>query len=93
MILAELSKTLTIAEIRKGQLHKVFKSSFDVKICEIHEFICQKLTYIHNNPCNKKWMLTDEPINYKHSSMSFYAGGNEKWKSKLTHFKDLFCNE
>ena len=92
MMLSELSKGITIPEKRKGQLHKVFKSSFDVKICETYEFICQKLTYMHNNPCNKKWMLVDEPINYKHSSMRFYTEDIENKISKLTHYKEIFVN-
>jgi len=32
----------------------------------------QKLNYIHNNPCQKKWMLADEPSSYSLSSCSFY---------------------
>ena len=91
-ILSELSKGLTISEKRKGQLHKVFKPSFDVKICETYEFIRQKLDYVHNNPCSKKWMLIEEPIKYKHSSVRFYEEYNENMKSKLTSYKEIFCS-
>jgi hypothetical protein len=90
-LLHELSKNLTKAEKKKGQLHKVFKPSFDVKLCQTNEFICQKLTYMHNNPCSKKWQLVDEPVKYKHSSMKFYMEYDENTKSKLTSYTKLFC--
>jgi REP element-mobilizing transposase RayT len=37
-------------EAKKGQIHKVFKESFDAKDCRSSEFIFQKLAYIHKNP-------------------------------------------
>jgi putative transposase len=92
-ILHELSKDLTKAEKKKGQLHKVFEPSFDVKVCRTNDFIRQKLTYMHNNPCSKKWQLADEPIHYKHSSMRFYKEYDENTKSKLTIYTKLFCSK
>ena len=32
----------------------------------------QKLDYLHHNPVQERWKLTDEAVNYKYSSMSFY---------------------
>ena len=32
----------------------------------------QKMEYIHNNPCRKKWILADAPEEYQYSSASFY---------------------
>lgn len=37
--------------------------------------IYQKLDYIHNNPVQGKWMLSDSPIEYKYSSARFYETG------------------
>jgi hypothetical protein len=88
-VLTELSKGVLPFERKKGQLHKVFESSFDVKVCRNREFIKQKLDYIHNNPCSKKWMLADEPIKYKHSSMRFYEEYDSSVKSKLTNYREL----
>jgi REP element-mobilizing transposase RayT len=88
-LLEELSKGLLPYEKKKGQLHKVFKTSFDVKVCRTTSFIEQKLNYIHNNPCSKKWMLVSEPIEYKHSSMRFYYKNDEIEYLKLTNFMSL----
>ena len=33
----------------------------------------QKLNYIHNNPLQDHWKLTDVPENYKYSSAKFYS--------------------
>ena len=32
------------------------------------EAAIQKLEYIHNNPLAEHWQLTDNPVNYYHSS-------------------------
>jgi REP element-mobilizing transposase RayT len=88
-ILFELTKDLTDAEKKKGQLHHVFEPSFDVKVCKTIDFIEQKLKYIHNNPCSKKWMLANESIEYKHSSMRFYQEFDRNSNSKLTNYKFL----
>jgi hypothetical protein len=89
MILYELSKNITLTEPKKGQLHKVFEPSFDIKICNSYDFIEQKLKYMHNNPCSKKWMLVQEPIDYKHSSMRFYSEYNESTSLKWTAYTEL----
>ena len=85
-ILNDLSAGLLPGDKKKGQLHKVFETSFDVKVCKTIDFIKQKLDYMHKNPCNKKWMLANEPIEYKHSSMRFYSEYHELINSKLTNF-------
>lgn len=46
--------------------------------------VIQKLNYIHNNPCNGKWMLAASPINYKFSSACFYETGKDEF-GFLTH--------
>jgi len=48
----------------------------------------QKLDYIHNNPCQGKWLLADNPTLYKYSSSSFYENEDQTFPF-LTHYKDL----
>jgi putative transposase len=56
-MLEKLSQLLTEREKKKGQLHKVFKASFDAKAVITQAFLLQKINYIHNNPVSGKWML------------------------------------
>ena len=63
---------ITAREKKKGQLHKVFKDSFDAKAIYSHKFLMQKINYIHNNPVSGKWMLAKDFVEYEHSGASFY---------------------
>jgi putative transposase len=63
------------ASIKKGAKHKIFKDSFDSKAVFDVKFFIEKLNYIHNNPCAKKWSLAEAPQDYKHSSAANYFGG------------------
>jgi hypothetical protein len=49
--------------------------------------IYQKLNYLHNNPCQGKWMLADNPVNYPYSSFSFYESGIDRF-GFLNHVGD-----
>lgn len=51
------------------------------------ETVYQKLDYIHNNPCQGKWMLADNPVEYKYSLASFYEKCNDQF-STLSHIGD-----
>ena len=44
----------------------------------------QKLDYIHNNPLQDKWELSDYPEDYKYSSAGFYHTGHDGF-GVLTH--------
>lgn len=79
-ILKRLQNNLTEREKRKGQLHKVFKDSFDAKAIFSERFLLQKLQYIHHNPVRSKWNLAEDFTRYEHSSASFYE------KGRATHF-------
>ena len=77
LLLNHLEKLVSAREKQKGQLHKVFKDSFDAKPIITQKFLLQKINYIHNNPVSGKWMLVKDPIaigfiEYEHSSASFY---------------------
>jgi REP element-mobilizing transposase RayT len=62
----------------KGQLHSVWKDSFDIKECRTEKFLLQKLQYIHNNPVTGKWKLASSSIDYVHSSALFYLNGQQQ---------------
>ena len=72
VLLNHLNSLVTTREKKKGQLHKVFKDSFDAKAIYSHKFLMQKINYIHNNPVSGKWMLAKDFVEYEHSSASFY---------------------
>jgi len=74
-VLSQLRESRTEGEVASGKLHHVFETSFDALLCYTRKFLLQKLTYIHNNPCAKKWMLAANSIEYIHSSALFYETG------------------
>ena len=71
-MLENLGSLVTAREKKKGQLHKVFKDSFDAKAVITQPFLLQKINYIHNNPISGKWILAKDFVEYEHSSASFY---------------------
>jgi putative transposase len=87
-LLNHLKNLVTVREQRKGQLHKVFTNSFDAKAIYSHQFLLQKINYIHNNPVSGKWMLAKDLIEYEHSSASFYEIQLAKRYTPL-HYLDL----
>ncbi len=89
-ILYKLEEGLNTRESEKGQLHRVFEHSFDAKLCESKRFIEQKLNYIHNNPCSKRWKLVENAIDYPHSSLKLYENYLPGIKSKITPYTMLF---
>ena len=46
VLLNHLKTRVTAREKKKGQLHKVFKDSFDAKAIYSHKFLMQKINYI-----------------------------------------------
>jgi REP element-mobilizing transposase RayT len=71
-LLFHLESLVTLREKKKGQLHKVFKDSFDAKPIFSQAFLMQKINYVHHNPVTGKWMLAKNFIDFEHSSASFY---------------------
>jgi REP element-mobilizing transposase RayT len=74
-LLEVLAAAVTERERKKGQLHKVFKDSFDAKAIFSDKFLMQKMDYIHHNPISGKWNLAKDFVSYEHSSASFYELG------------------
>ena len=54
VLLNQLKNKVSDRDKKKGQLHKVFKDSFDAKAIYCHKFLMQKINYIHNNPVSGK---------------------------------------
>ena len=48
-LLKVLSDAVIPSDKRRGKLHEVFQSSFDLKLCRTYKFVKQKLDYIHSN--------------------------------------------
>ena len=87
-LLELLSASLTEREKKKGQLHKVFKDSFDAKPIFSDKFLQQKINYIHHNPVSGKWKLAKDFVSYEHSSASFYELGITQYFLPA-HYRDL----
>lgn len=88
IILKLLSDPVTQREKKKGQLHKVFKDSFDAKAIFSDKFLRQKINYIHYNPVSGKWQLVNNYTDYEHSSASFYELNIHK-HFPILHYKDI----
>ncbi len=70
---------------RKFQVWKRNSMSIDL----IHDwFFKQKFNYLHNNPCQPHWQLSDHPEDYKYSSSKFYATGYDEF-GFLTHHEEI----
>ena len=71
-VLLQLKEGLSPKQLEKGQQHQVFEESFDAKPIYHHEFLLQKINYIHLNPLRGKWTLVKHAEDYDHSSARFY---------------------
>jgi REP element-mobilizing transposase RayT len=59
----------------RGKEHEVWIDAYDAKECRTEKFLCQKMHYMHNNPCHPRWNLSTEPQLYTHSFALFYMNG------------------
>jgi putative transposase len=62
-MLVHFESLVTLREKKKGQVHKIFKDSFDAKPIFSEKFLIQKINYIHYNPVTGKWMLAKILLN------------------------------
>ena len=74
-ILHKLRNGLTQSKRDKGQMHSVFRPSFDAKAITSWKFLEQKLHYIHLNPVRGNYNLIEDWRDYPHSSAGFYEFG------------------
>jgi len=77
-LLNTLKQSVECKDREKGQVHAVWKDSFEVKQCRTEKFLLQKLHYIHNNPVSGKWRLAPSSTEYPHSSAKFYYNGMQR---------------
>ena len=86
-LLQQLENGVSEREKKKGQLHRVFKDSFDAKPIYTRKFLLQKIGYIHHNPVKGNWKLVSDWREYEHSSASFYE------LNKTYHYTPLHYDE
>lgn len=70
--LALLKIFKTKANVNNNAKYKVFTDRYDSLLIQSEKFFFEKLNYIHNNPCQGKWSLVDNPEDYIYSSASNY---------------------
>jgi hypothetical protein len=87
-MLNALSRKIDPNEKQKGKKHNIFQLSFDAKKCYSVKIIVQKLEYMHNNPMKGIWSIVDNPVDYAHSSASFYQNIIKK-SYDVVHYEDL----
>lgn len=76
-LLSYLNEAAAAPGKSKNKIHDVWELSFDWKYCKESYFIQQKLEYIHNNPCSKKWNLCNKRTDYPYSSARYYDTNEE----------------
>jgi REP element-mobilizing transposase RayT len=54
------------------QRYQVWEEGYNAKDVYSPEFLRQKMTYMHSNPCQPQWDLAESPEHYPWSSASFY---------------------
>ena len=70
---------------RKFQVWKRNSMSIDL----LHEwFFRQKFNYLHENPCQPHWQLTEHEEDYKYSSARYYTTGEDEF-GFLTHHAEI----
>src|SRR5665647_762999 len=71
-ILLKIAEAVAKSDKDRGKIHQVFERSFDGKHITSQHFLMQKLSYIHSNPCSGVWKLVENPVDYIHSSATYY---------------------
>jgi putative transposase len=71
------------------QVFKVWEDRFDDVWIGSKELLETKLEYIHQNPLQSHWNLSEYPENYKYNSAAFYLGNLENVVD-LTDYRDIF---
>lgn len=76
-MLATLRAGLRPGDAQRGQKHRVFATSSDIREVLDERMLIQKLEYMHANPVSGVWDLVPNALHYPHSSAAFYAYGPE----------------
>lgn len=51
----------------KDRRYQFWEKNSLIKYLDSREIVEQKLDYIHNNPVQGRWMLSEDPLSYKYS--------------------------
>jgi len=70
----------------KDRVYQIWQRNPQAKELKGRKMLEQKLDYLHNNPCQGKWMLIDNPILYHYSSIRFYEF--DESSELLTHYME-----
>lgn len=71
---------------KKKAKHEVFQPRYDSLLIQTEKMFLQKLHYIHNNPCQEKWSLADNPEDYKYSSAANYIENSGIYEIDMVDF-------
>jgi REP element-mobilizing transposase RayT len=82
----QLLSFFAAAKTKKGAKHKIFENNYDILPIQSRKIFLEKLNYIHNNPCQEKWSLTDKPETFKYSSAANYFNGQGVYEIEIADF-------
>lgn len=88
-MLFNLQRNVDSSRYTKGQWHRAWEPSSDIKLCFNERMIEQKLLYIHNNPLQAHWELASRAEHYPHSSAGFYATGAGE-NARIQHWSSVY---
>jgi REP element-mobilizing transposase RayT len=74
-MLVQLQQGVRPGDAHRGQQHRVFATSSDIREVLDEAMLIQKLDYMHANPVTGVWNLVEQAHHYPHSSMAFYVNG------------------
>jgi putative transposase len=84
------SSLLNLIRIKNDkQVFKVWEDRFDDVWINSKELLEIKLEYIHQNPLQSHWNLSEYPEDYQYSSAAFYLGNPEN-VVKMIDYRDIF---
>lgn len=89
-VLIQLKAAVRPGDVKRGQEHRVFATSSDIRECFDEAMIGQKLEYMHANPVSGKWALVENALDYPHSSMAFYERG-DGLPAPVEHFEAVLA--
>ena len=88
----KLQKAVSVTGRNRSKKHKLWEESFDWKFCETADFACQKLVYMHNNPCTGRWNLAKDAMAYEHSSARYYISGRQA-EYEVVDVEKILCEK
>ncbi len=87
-VMERLRSAVRPSDAARGQEHRVFTTSSDIRECFDRAMIEQKLDYMHANPVSGEWALVANALDYPHSSAGFYERGDASL-APITHYHEI----